>query len=98
MPMEIRPAVDILSIGSLQKVEYQDAQKRTFGSAPYVRNFLRINELNDTEISCYTNLTTSQLELIYSDCEVMEHRTYFGNMISFCVVVICTCKPVSVGI
>ena len=43
----VRPIVDIISIGSLQRPDLQDAQQRTFGSARNIRKFHRFNELND---------------------------------------------------
>ena len=58
-----------MSIGSITKPEFQDAQERTFRTHPTVRDFYRINELNDTDSSCYTNLTTSQITHIRSFCK-----------------------------
>ena len=75
----VRPIVDIISIGSLQRPDLQDAQQRTFGSARNIRNFHRFNELNDTETTCHTNLTNEQMDTIKSFCAVMEHRSYFGK-------------------
>jgi hypothetical protein len=61
--------VDILSIGSLTKVNLQDAQQRTFGSHPTVRNFYRITEADDADQECPTTLTSQQLDDIIGFCK-----------------------------
>lgn len=63
------PFIDLISIGSLLKKEYQNAQERTFGSHPKVRNYFRITELNDTDATCYKNLTMTQLGDVLSFCK-----------------------------
>ena len=60
--------IDIISIGSNSRSEYQDAQERTFGSHLVVQNFFRITELNDTDQGCSTNLKKPQLQAIVGFC------------------------------
>jgi hypothetical protein len=73
------PVIDILSIGSLKRLEYQDSQLRTFGRAPTVRNFVRIDERNDTDASCYTDLTLDQVDKIIDFCAQTEHQSYISQ-------------------
>ena len=61
-------SIDIISIGSIHKLEWQDAQQHTFVSHYTVRNFHRFNELNDTDSTCYTNLTQPQFNMIHQFC------------------------------
>jgi hypothetical protein len=67
--------IDFISIGSLTKPEYQDAQERTFGSHMTVRNFFRITELNDTDATCYSNLTMAQLNSVVDYCKVLDGQS-----------------------
>jgi hypothetical protein len=60
--------IDIISVGSLTKPEFQDAQQRTFGSLPMVRNFFRINELNDADKDCPSVLTVDNVNDIVDFC------------------------------
>jgi hypothetical protein len=60
---------DVISIGSLFKSDLQDAQERTFGSHPAIRNWYRINELNDTDTTCFSELTMENVAMIYSKCK-----------------------------
>jgi hypothetical protein len=60
--------IDVISVGSLTKPEYQDAQQRTFGRLPMVRNFFRINELNDSDQDCSSKLTMENMSDILTFC------------------------------
>jgi hypothetical protein len=60
--------IDMISIGSLSREEFQFAQERTFATHSSVRNFYRINELNDTDTSCSSDLTKPQLNSIIKFC------------------------------
>jgi hypothetical protein len=68
--------IDVISIGTLTKPQLQNAQQRTFGSHPAVRNFFRINEHNDTDATCHTNLTLEQFELAADFCSELEGQSY----------------------
>jgi hypothetical protein len=63
--------IDIISIGSIHRPDYQNAQAATFGShqASGVRHFLRFDETNDVfEPHCSTNLTMSHVQKICAYC------------------------------
>lgn len=61
--------VDIVSIGSLTKPDYQQAQERTIGKHTAVRNFFPVTELNDTDSKCSEDLTYPQLQAIKKFCK-----------------------------
>lgn len=75
------PTIDVVSIGSLLKQEYQDAQERTFGSAAVVRNFFRITERNDTDSTCFTELTSDQLDRVIDFCSQTDHQSFISQTI-----------------
>jgi hypothetical protein len=52
------PTIDILSIGSLSRPDYQVAQERTFGSHASVRTFWAVNEHNESSSTHCTKLLT----------------------------------------
>jgi hypothetical protein len=60
--------IDIISIGSNTRPEYQDAQERTFGSHVAVRDFHRITEDNDSEAECHSSLQENQVQKIVRFC------------------------------
>jgi hypothetical protein len=60
--------IDIITVGSMTRPQYQKAQHQTFGSHPSVRHFFRLNEYNDTENDCHRNLTTEQVHAIRYRC------------------------------
>ena len=69
--------IDIISIGSLQRPEYQDAQQATFATHPSVRHFFRIHEQDDVDQgdkNCPENLTWLQVQNISGFCGGMRHR------------------------
>jgi len=47
------PTIDVLSIGSKFRVPYQQAQRETIGSHPWIRNFIAVTEKDDTDPECY---------------------------------------------
>jgi len=55
-PKKQNPTIDIVSIGSKTKYEFQRAQHATFGSHPFVRFFFNITEDDDVEQDCSTRL------------------------------------------
>jgi hypothetical protein len=59
---------DLLSIGSLSRIDYQEAQKRTFGTHPSVRYFFNATEEDDVERSCHEELTWEDVLAIASFC------------------------------
>ena len=61
-------SIDIISIGTIKRPEWQIAQQQTFVSHYTVRNFYRINEGNDTDRTCPTDLTQSQFNRIHLFC------------------------------
>jgi hypothetical protein len=67
--MEDDFVVDVVSVGSVTKPEYQNAQERTIRKHSTVRNFFRITELNDTDRACSTDLTMEQLHKVVSFCK-----------------------------
>lgn len=77
---EKRPVIDLLSVGSLVRPDYQDAQEQTMGYHKAVRDFYRVNELNDTEVNCHSNLTTSTVGQFVDFCDA---QTEFPTMVKF---------------
>ena len=75
------PIIDFISVGTLSRSELQDAQERTFGSHPSVRNFFRMTELNDTDATCYTNLTVRQRESVVDFCQNENHQSYVSAIL-----------------
>lgn len=71
--------IDIISVGSLLKGEYQDAQVRTFGTHPSVRSFYRVTERNDTDSTCFTGLTTDQLDVIIDFCTKTKDESFISS-------------------
>ena len=65
--------IDIISVGSLLKEPFQDAQQRTFGSHALVRNFFRVTERTDFDRECFTELTNDQIGEIESFCHKGHH-------------------------
>jgi hypothetical protein len=61
--------IDIVSVGSLTKPQYQQAQQRTLGSHAAVRNFFPITELNDTDSTCSEKLSYPQLQKVKQFCK-----------------------------
>jgi hypothetical protein len=66
---------DIISVGSLLKQDFQKAQQNTFGTHRAVRNFFRITEQNDTDATCYTNLTMTDVKSIIGFCKNLEGQS-----------------------
>lgn len=60
--------VDVLSIGSKFLPELQIAQKETFGSHHNVRLFMGVNENDDIDPTCSTELTTEQIVEVSRFC------------------------------
>ena len=60
------PIVDVLSVGSLTRTEYQDSQQATWAS--HVRQFVRVDERNDTEADCHKLLSRDMVFQISDRC------------------------------
>jgi hypothetical protein len=60
--------IDILSIGSITRPHYQQAQLETAGRHPAVRNFFPITERNDTEATCHVELNMSHVYAVHHYC------------------------------
>lgn len=60
--------IDIVTVGSMTRPNYQETQLQTFGSHPSVRHFFRLTEFNDTEVDCHRNLTTEQVHAVRYRC------------------------------
>lgn len=71
--------IDVISVGSLLRPRHQEAQERTFGSATAIRNFVRITEQNDTDASCFSDLTGDQLNQVVNFCAKTEHQSYISQ-------------------
>jgi hypothetical protein len=76
---EAEAVVDIISVGSLLKSEYQDAQEATFAQNHHIRNFYRITERNDTDSECFTELTVDQMDHIINFCSKTHHQSYISQ-------------------
>jgi hypothetical protein len=63
------PKIDILSIGSVHRLDYLVTQQETFGSHHSVRNWFPLTEHNDTaESDCHTDLSSDYALRIASYC------------------------------
>lgn len=60
------PIFDVISVGSLTRTEYQDAQMTTW--AAQARHFVRVDERNDTEADCHRLLTADQVMQVSDHC------------------------------
>jgi hypothetical protein len=67
-PAVFYPRIDMVSIGSTHRPHLQDAQEQTFGTHPFVRQFVRFSEVNDTEQGCSAQLTKSQVKTVVEHC------------------------------
>jgi hypothetical protein len=70
--------VDIISVGSLLKEPFQQAQQRTFGGHVLVRNFFRVTERTDIDRECFTELTNDQIDEIENFCHKGQHVSKFA--------------------
>lgn len=65
--------IDILSVGSLTRPSFQDAQEQTFGSSSHyhsaVRHFYRVTETNDTETNCHSTLKLHHVQGVTRFCK-----------------------------
>ena len=61
--------VDILSVGSVTRLDYLQAQKATFGSHITVRNFFNVTELDDPDQNCSTKLRFEDVKQISMFCK-----------------------------
>lgn len=75
------PVVDIMSVGTLLKQEYHVAQEETFGRHPFVRDFYRIDERNDTDKTCFTELSADQMQSVIDFCANTEHTSYVSEIL-----------------
>jgi hypothetical protein len=83
------PVVDIISIGSLTRVEYQKAQQETFGRHPSVRHFFSITEMDDVDKECTARLTWRDVQAISGFCGGLrkeiknQHRLLYDLKVKF---------------
>ena len=82
--IDYEKSIDIISIGTIRRPEWQHAQQNTFVLHSSVRNFQRINELNDTDRDCSTRLTQQQFNRILQFCTRRDEQqsriaTLFGT-------------------
>jgi hypothetical protein len=61
--------VDVLSVGSLHRLDYIEAQKQTFGSHVSVRHFFNVTEADDADPACATNLSRTDVVAISNWCK-----------------------------
>ena len=60
--------LDVLSIGSQTRPEYQTTQQATWASHPAIRRFIRIDERDDWDQTCATTLQESDFDAIAQWC------------------------------
>lgn len=77
------PVIDVVSIGSMHRPGYQDAQQAIFTA----RRFFRVDERNDTEKDCQ-GLSWTQLERIVEHChrEPTNHTHLDRSRPMFCTI------------
>ena len=71
--------VDIISVGSLLKEQFQNSQEATFGRHHAVRNFFRVTERTDTDRECFTELTYDQLDDVMSFCDPSKSPSWMAT-------------------
>ena len=71
--------VDIISVGSLLKPQFQNSQEATFGRHHAVRNFFRVTEMTDTDRTCFTELSYDQFDDVISFCDPMNATTWIAR-------------------
>jgi hypothetical protein len=69
--------VDIISVGSVNRLDLLDVQRRTMGSHVMVRNFFSITELDDAEPDCYQKLTWEHVQNISRFCRRKRPKENF---------------------
>ena len=74
-----RRIVDIISVGSLLKERFQNAQENTFGRHHAIRNFFRATEKTDTDRECFTELTYDQLDDVTKFCKPENSASWLGK-------------------
>jgi hypothetical protein len=67
--------IDFISVGTIIKPDLQATQARTFGAHPAVRNFFQVTELNDTDMTCFSNFTDYQLIDLVNFCNNTVNQT-----------------------
>lgn len=72
--------IDIISIGTMHQSTLQDAQRRTFASAPSVRTFYQITEADDYDATCHTSLTTAAMNRISDTCRRVPIYAWWNQM------------------
>lgn len=80
------PVLDIVSVGSELRPQYHTLQRQAFSRHPAVRDFYALTELDDSEITCHTDLTKNRIKdsLIFCRRRPTNHtyldsiRQYFG--------------------
>lgn len=60
--------IDIMSIGSNTRIQYQQVQRETFGSHKSVRFFFNITELDDSDPTCADNFTPEDAYAVSEFC------------------------------
>ena len=66
--------VDILSVGSVNRSDYLDAQRRTFASHNSVRNFFYVTEKDDADSDCATEITWNHVKMVSGFCKRRNGR------------------------
>lgn len=66
--------VDFLSIGSLSRLDYLKAQRESFASHKYVRNFFNATELSDSDADCNERLSKDDVKAIADYCNKIPNR------------------------
>ena len=74
-----RRIVDIISVGSLLKERFHNAQENTFGRHHAIRNFFRATEKTDTDRECFTELTYDQLDDVTKFCKPKNSASWLGK-------------------
>ena len=69
-----RLVVDIMSVGSQTRPEYQQAQRETWGAHPTVRHFFPITEADDRDSKCAANLTRDHIRDNVIQCRVFQQQ------------------------
>ena len=72
------PIIDVISIGSLQRPHYQQAQQQTFGKHSSIRHFVSVTERDDFDPDCSSQLTWRDVQNISGFCgglrQDIQHR------------------------
>ena len=71
------PIIDIVSIGSMDRPSYLQAQAETWGQHSSIRLFVNVTEKDDLDPDCSRNKTLEQVRYLVQQCRIKHSSTKF---------------------